>query len=80
MNGVSHFDVFYVNPFIDCVKQGKKNPMMIRFVADEMILKITLLVCDPMVISNALVSCVIGFEKRFTLVNNFHYHQRNFLH
>jgi hypothetical protein len=41
--------------------------MMIRFVVDEMILKITLFVCDPMVISNVLVSCVIGFEKRFPI-------------
>jgi hypothetical protein len=41
--------------------------MMIRFVGDEMTLKTTLLVCDPMVISNALVSCVIGFKKKLQL-------------
>jgi hypothetical protein len=38
--------------------------MMIRFVGDEMILKITLLVCDPMVISNVLVSCFTSFEDK----------------
>jgi hypothetical protein len=38
---------------------------MIGFVEDEMTLKTTLLICDPMVISNALVSCVISFEERF---------------
>ncbi len=54
--------------------------MMIRFVGDEMILKITLLVCDPMEISNVLVSCIIGLEKRFALVNNLHYYQRGLLH
>jgi hypothetical protein len=41
--------------------------MMIRFVGYEMTLKTTLLVCDPMVISNALVSCVIGFKKKLQL-------------
>ncbi len=29
------------------------NPMMIRFVGDEMTLKTTLLLCDPIVIVNA---------------------------
>jgi hypothetical protein len=41
------------------------NPMMIRFVEDDMTLKITLLLCDPIVTINVLGSCVIGFEKRF---------------
>jgi hypothetical protein len=44
---------------------SQDNPTMIRSVEDEMTLKTILLICDPMVISNALVSCVISFEKRF---------------
>jgi hypothetical protein len=38
---------------------------MVGFVGEEMTLKTTLLVCDPMVISNSLVSCIIGLEKKF---------------
>jgi hypothetical protein len=41
------------------------NPMMIRFVRDEMTLKTILLLCDPIVTVNALVSCVTSFEKMF---------------
>jgi hypothetical protein len=41
------------------------NPMLIRFVGDEMTLKIILLLCDPIVTVNILVSCVIGLKKRF---------------
>jgi len=41
------------------------NPMMTGFVEDEMTLKITLLLCDPIVTINVLGSCIIGFEKRF---------------
>jgi hypothetical protein len=40
------------------------NPMMIRFVKDEMTLKITFLLCDLIVIVNVLGSCAIAFEKR----------------
>ncbi len=39
--------------------------MMIGFVKDEMPLKTTLLKCNPMLISNTLVSCVIGLKERF---------------
>jgi hypothetical protein len=39
--------------------------MMIGFVQDEMTLKTTLLLCDPIIIVNALVSCIIGLEERF---------------
>jgi hypothetical protein len=39
------------------------NPMMIDFIGDEMTLKTILLVCNRMIISNALVSCVVSFEK-----------------
>jgi hypothetical protein len=41
------------------------NPMMIGFVKDDMTLKTTLLLCDPIIIVNALVSCIIGLEERF---------------
>jgi hypothetical protein len=37
--------------------------MMIGFLEDEMTLKTTLLVWEPMVTSNGLVSCVIGLMK-----------------
>jgi hypothetical protein len=46
-------------------KKNQDNPMMIGFVGDEMTLKINFLVCNPMVIHNALVSYVISFEERF---------------
>jgi len=39
--------------------------MMIGFVQDEMTLKTTLLLCDPIIIVNAMVSCIIGLEERF---------------
>ncbi len=41
------------------------NPMMIGFVRDETTLKIILLLCDPIVIFNTLVSCVTSLEERF---------------
>jgi hypothetical protein len=44
-------------------KMSHDNPMMIGFVGDD--LKTTLLLCDPIVTINILVSCVIGPEKRF---------------
>ncbi len=39
--------------------------MMIGFVINEMTLKTTLLLCDPIVTDNALVSCVTSLERRF---------------
>ncbi len=39
--------------------------MMTRFLGDEMTLKITLLVWEPMVTFNGLVSCVINIDERF---------------
>jgi hypothetical protein len=39
--------------------------MMTRFLGDEMTWKTTLLVWEPMVTSNGLVSWVIGFDKGF---------------
>ncbi len=40
------------------------NPMTIGFVGDEMTLKTTLFVYISIVISKALISCVIGLEER----------------
>jgi hypothetical protein len=40
------------------------KPMMIGFVGDEITLKTTLLVCVPILIFKALVSCIIGLEER----------------
>jgi hypothetical protein len=39
--------------------------MMIRFVKNEMTLKLTLLLCDPIVTINTLVSCGTSPKKRF---------------
>ncbi len=47
-----------------CITQ-QDNPMMTRFFKDEMTLKTTLLVWEPMVIFNGLVSCVINRNERF---------------
>jgi hypothetical protein len=41
------------------------NPMMIRFVRNEMTLKTTLLLCDPIITINVLVSHVTGLKERF---------------
>jgi hypothetical protein len=43
------------------------NPMMIGLIKGEMTLKPILLMCDPIVIINVLVSCVISPEERFRL-------------
>ncbi len=42
--------------------------MMTRFFGDETTLKTILLMCDPIVISNALVSYVMGLEEKFQLL------------
>ncbi len=70
-----HFDVFSFGAskwkLLICqstcrlCKMNQNNPMMIGFVGDEMTLKIILLVCNPMVIFNALVSCVVSYKERF---------------
>jgi hypothetical protein len=41
------------------------NTMMIGFVGDEMTLTFFLLLCNPIVTINTLVSCIITPEKRF---------------
>jgi hypothetical protein len=38
--------------------------MMTKFLGDEMTLKTTLLMWEPMVTSNGLVSCVIGLDEK----------------
>ncbi len=43
---------------------NQDNPMMTRFLREKMTLKTTLLVWEPMVTSNVLVSCVIGPNER----------------
>jgi hypothetical protein len=68
MEEVLHSSVFYFTTlkfkFYVCrstfglCKVSHDNPMMIGCVGDEMTLKITLLLCDPMMVSNALVSCI----------------------
>jgi hypothetical protein len=42
---------------------NQDNPMMIGFVKDEIVLKL-FHPYDPMVISNALVSCITSFKKK----------------
>jgi hypothetical protein len=41
------------------------NLMMVRFIGNEMTLKVTLLLCDPIITINTLVSCIIALEERF---------------
>jgi hypothetical protein len=41
------------------------NPTMIGFIEDEMTLKTTLLLCDPIITINAFVSCITSLEERF---------------
>ncbi len=43
--------------------EDQDSPMMIGFVGDEMTLKTIPLVCDPMVTSSLLVSCIASLEK-----------------
>jgi hypothetical protein len=48
------------------IMQNESNkPMMIGFFEDEMTSNTTLLKCDLMVMSNTLVSCVIGPKEIF---------------
>jgi hypothetical protein len=47
---------------------NQDKPMMIGFFKDKMTLNMTLLKCDPMVISNTLVSCVTSHEERLQLL------------
>jgi hypothetical protein len=44
--------------------EDQDSQMMMGFVEDEMTLKTIPLVCDPMVTSSLLVSCITSLEKR----------------
>jgi hypothetical protein len=46
-------------------KVSQDNPMMMRFVRDEMIMKKIPLVCNPIVTFSTLVSCIINPKKNF---------------
>jgi hypothetical protein len=46
-------------------KMSHDNPMIIGLARDEMTLNTTLLLCDPIVTVNALVSCVTSLKERF---------------
>ncbi len=48
-------------------KMSHDNPMMIRFVGDEMTLKTTLLLYDPIVTVNVLDSCITSPKERFRI-------------
>jgi len=61
----SKWRLFIFQSALGLCKMHHDNPMMIRFVKDEMTLKTTLLLCDPIVTVNALVSCIISPEERF---------------
>jgi len=61
---------FKVKTFIcqsTCIlcRTSQDNPMMTTFLGNEMTLKTTLFVWEPMVTSNGLVSCVISLDERF---------------
>jgi hypothetical protein len=45
--------------------EDQDSQMMMGFVEDEMTLKTILLLCDPIITINALVSCITGLEERF---------------
>ncbi len=56
--------ISYMPIHLRVMQNEHDNPMTIGFVVDEMTLKATLLVCISIVISKALVSCVIGPKRR----------------
>ncbi len=61
--GASKWKLLICQSIRGLCKASQYNPMMIGFFGDEM----TLLVWKLMVTSNALVSCVIGFNERIQL-------------
>jgi hypothetical protein len=52
-----------IHPWI-MQSEDQDSPMMMGFVGDEMTLKTIPLVCDPMVTSSLLVSCIASLKKR----------------
>ncbi len=63
--GVSKWRLFICQSTCGLCRTNQDNPMMTRFLGDEMTLKTTLLVWEPMVTSNGLVSCVTSLDERF---------------
>jgi len=61
--GASKLRLFICQSTRGLCKMSQDNPMMIGFFGDKMTLNTTLIKCDLMVISNALVPCVIGHEE-----------------
>jgi hypothetical protein len=62
--GISKWKLYVCHSICGLCKTSQYNPMMIGFVENEMTLKTILLICDAMVISNALVSCIISLVKK----------------
>jgi hypothetical protein len=63
--GVSKWKLIVWQSTHGLCETSQDNTMMTWFLRDEMTLKTTLLVWEPMVTSNGLVSCVINFYERF---------------
>jgi hypothetical protein len=63
--GASKWRLFICQSICGLCKMNQDNPMMIGSFEDKMTLNTTLLKCDLMVISNTLVSCVIGPKEKF---------------
>jgi len=62
--GVSKWKLFICQSTLGLCGTSQDNPMMTRFLRDEMTLKTTLLVWEPMVTSNGLVSWVTNSDER----------------
>jgi hypothetical protein len=62
--GISKWKFYMRHSIYGLCRTSQYNPMMTGFVENEMTLKIILLICDPIVISNALVSCIISLEEK----------------
>ncbi len=63
--GASKWRFFVCQSTCGLCGTSQDNLMMTWFLGDEMTLKTTLLVWEPMVISNGLISWVFGFDKYF---------------
>jgi hypothetical protein len=63
--GVSNWKLLVCQSTCRLCKTCQYDPIMTRFLGDEMTLKTTLLVWEPIVTSNGLVSCVTNLDERF---------------
>jgi hypothetical protein len=63
--GVSIWRLLICQSTYGLCRTSQDNPMMTWFLRDEMTLKITLLVWEPMVTLNDSVSCMINLDERF---------------